>query len=150
MAPRLIRLPAMPTRSIIVTAKSIESGMAEATISPARRFPRKANRTAMTRTAPSNRFRSTVLKTWFDQVGPLVDDRRSSTPGGRAVLHVLHGLVEGHRHVAGVLAHPHEGEARGRPRPCRWRSTPPRRIAWPMADLGDVPDADRHAVAGRR
>ena len=39
MAPRLIRLPAMPTRSIIVTAKSIESGMAEATISPARRLP---------------------------------------------------------------------------------------------------------------
>ena len=64
MAPRLIRLPAMPTRSIIVTAKSIESGMAEATISPARRFPRKAKSTAMTRIAPSNRFRSTVSRTW--------------------------------------------------------------------------------------
>ena len=65
MAPRLIRLPAMPTRSIIVTAKSIESGMAEATISPARKFPRKAKSTAMTRIAPSNRFRSTVLSTWL-------------------------------------------------------------------------------------
>ena len=65
MAPRLMRLPAMPTRSIIVTAKSIESGMADATMSPARKFPRKAKRTAMTRTAPSKRFRSTVFSTWL-------------------------------------------------------------------------------------
>lgn len=63
MAPRLIRLPSMPTRSITVTANSMDSGMAEATMSPARRLPRKAKRTATTRIAPSRRFRSTVLST---------------------------------------------------------------------------------------
>ena len=44
-------------------ANSIESGMATATISAARRLPRKANSTATTSSPPSNRFLRTVSMT---------------------------------------------------------------------------------------
>ena len=60
MAPRLIRLPAIPHQSIISTAKNMASGMAQATTSPARRFPKSRNSTAMTSSPPSDRFFSTV------------------------------------------------------------------------------------------
>ena len=63
IAPRLMRLAEMRDSTIPVKASSIESGMAEATISPARMLPRKAKRTATTRSAPSSRFVSTVRMT---------------------------------------------------------------------------------------
>ncbi len=65
IAPRLIRFPEMPYFCIPVSAKSIESGIAEATISAARMFPNSANRTATTSTAPSKRFFSTVRIVFF-------------------------------------------------------------------------------------
>ena len=63
-APRLRRLPAMPNRSIPEKAKSIDMGIAHATMSPARRFPRNRNSTATTRSPPSNRLLRTVSMTW--------------------------------------------------------------------------------------
>ena len=64
MAPRLSRLAAMPKRSMPEKANSIDSGIARATISAARRLPRKANSTATTSSPPSNRFFRTVSMTW--------------------------------------------------------------------------------------
>ena len=63
MAPRLIRVPATPKRSIMSKAKSIDSGMARATMSPALRLPRNAKSTAMTSSAPSSRLLCTVCST---------------------------------------------------------------------------------------
>ena len=60
IAPRLIRLPEMPARTIPVKANSIDSGMAAATISPPRTLPRNSSSTAMTSRPPSARFRCTV------------------------------------------------------------------------------------------
>ncbi len=60
MAPRLSKLAAMPASTIMLPANSIESGMARATIRPARRLPRNTNRTAMTSSAPASRLCSTV------------------------------------------------------------------------------------------
>ena len=52
--PRLRRLAVIPNRSIPEKANSMESGIANATISPARKLPRKTNNTAMTSRPPSN------------------------------------------------------------------------------------------------
>ncbi|MNS72844.1 hypothetical protein D3C72_1062640 [compost metagenome] len=60
IAPRLIRFALTPKTFIIPNAKSIASGMAEATISPARKFPRNSTSTKITINAPSIRFFSTV------------------------------------------------------------------------------------------
>ncbi|MNX85812.1 hypothetical protein D3C86_1176660 [compost metagenome] len=61
MAPRLIRFPLTPKRCIIVTAKSNDKGITEATTKPARQFPRSKTRMKITIKAPSIRFFSTVL-----------------------------------------------------------------------------------------
>ena len=60
IAPRLIRLAVTPVASITLAAKSIESGIARATISPARMFPSSASKTTMTSTPPSRRLCFTV------------------------------------------------------------------------------------------
>ncbi len=60
IAPRLKRLAAIPNRNIPEKAKSIDRGMAKATIRPARRFPKKTNKMATTSKPPSNKFFSTV------------------------------------------------------------------------------------------
>ena len=60
MAPRLIRLAETPNSRMRMKAKSIASGMTDATISPARTFPRKRIRTRKTMIAPSIRLRITV------------------------------------------------------------------------------------------
>ena len=60
MAPRLIRLAVTLKRRIMMNAKSIASGMTEATISPARTLPRKIISTRKTMMAPSIRLLTTV------------------------------------------------------------------------------------------
>ena len=60
---------------------------------------------------------------------------------------LVHRLVEGHRHVARVLAHPHEGEAEDDlALAVGGRAAAADGVA--DGDLGDVADADRHAVVG--
>ena len=63
IAPRLSRLAEMPNRNIPENAKSIESGIARATIIAARRLPKNANSTAITNKPPSNRLFFTVRMT---------------------------------------------------------------------------------------
>ena len=60
-APKLIRFPLTPNKFIIMTAKSKESGITEATKIPALKFPRNNTRTKMTMRAPSSKFFETVL-----------------------------------------------------------------------------------------
>jgi hypothetical protein len=60
MAPRLIRLPDTPNRRMRLMAKSMASGMTDATTSPARQLPRKSTSTNTTMSAPSSRFFWTV------------------------------------------------------------------------------------------
>ncbi len=60
MAPRLIRFPDSPARRIPVNATSIESGIAELTMRPARRFPSRRSSTTTTSRPPSTRFVATV------------------------------------------------------------------------------------------
>ena len=64
-APSDIKLPDTPNIFIIMTAKSIDNGITEATISPARRLPRNNTRTKTTINAPSKRLISTVLMALF-------------------------------------------------------------------------------------
>ena len=63
MAPRLIRLPESPACIMPVKAISMARGMADATIRPARRSPRKRNSTATTSRPPSSRLLRTVVMT---------------------------------------------------------------------------------------
>ena len=60
IAPRLSRLAAMPDCSMTLPANSMASGIAVATIRPARRLPRNANSTATTSRAPASRLCFTV------------------------------------------------------------------------------------------
>lgn len=60
MAPRLIRLAETPNTRMRMKAKSIASGMTDATIRPARTLPRKTISTTKTMIAPSIRLRITV------------------------------------------------------------------------------------------
>ena len=60
-APRLIRLPLTPNKFIMMMAKSMASGITEATKKPARKFPRKSTSTNITINAPSSKFLLTVL-----------------------------------------------------------------------------------------
>ena len=60
MAPKLIKLPEIPSKFIMAIVKSIESGMTEATIKPARKEPKKKIKTNKTMSAPSKRFVLTV------------------------------------------------------------------------------------------
>ncbi len=61
IAPKLIKLALTPKTFISPSANSSASGIAEATIRPARKFPRNNTRTKITIKAPSIRFFSTVL-----------------------------------------------------------------------------------------
>ncbi len=60
-----MRFPETPKAFIMITANNMDSGITEATISPARRLPRKITRMKTTISAPSNRFFSTVLMALF-------------------------------------------------------------------------------------
>ena len=60
IAPRLIRLPEIPSCFMAMNAASIDSGIAEATIRPPRRLPSSSSSTTMTRSPPSIRFFATV------------------------------------------------------------------------------------------
>ena len=60
IAPRLIRLADTPKILIIIKPNSMASGMTDATMRPARIFPRKIMRTRNTMMAPSIRFFITV------------------------------------------------------------------------------------------
>ncbi|MNE25381.1 hypothetical protein D3C80_1187100 [compost metagenome] len=61
MAPKLIRFPETPKKFINVIAKSIASGITDATTNPARRFPNNNTNTKITIKAPSARFFETVF-----------------------------------------------------------------------------------------
>ena len=59
-APRLIRLPETPPRTMPVMVISIAIGITAAVISAARKFPSRSSSTTMTSSAPSTRFLVTV------------------------------------------------------------------------------------------
>ncbi len=82
IAPRLIRLAETPKTSIHPKAKSIERGMTEAVISPARQFPIKSTSTNMTMIPPSKRFTATVLMVLFTRID-LSKKACISKPSGR-------------------------------------------------------------------
>ena len=60
MAPRLIKLPDSPSALMTVTANNKASGMVVATTMPARKSPSKSSKMAITNSAPSSRFLTTV------------------------------------------------------------------------------------------
>ncbi|MNQ91623.1 hypothetical protein D3C85_1070130 [compost metagenome] len=61
IAPSDIKLPPTPNLFIKIIANSIESGITDDTIKPARRLPRKNTSTKITISAPSIKLVSTVL-----------------------------------------------------------------------------------------
>ena len=61
IAPKLIKLALTPNTFIKAKANSIAKGIADATINPALKFPKKRTKTKMTINAPSIKFFSTVL-----------------------------------------------------------------------------------------
>ena len=86
------------------------AGWPSATISPARMLPRKANRTATTRSAPSSRFVSTVRITRRTRVARSWSGTMR-TPSGRDGCELLHRLARAGRHLERVLAGQHLDEA---------------------------------------
>lgn len=62
IAPRLIRLPDTPVQRIAENATSIDSGIAAATSSPARRLPISKSRITTTSRPPSSRLVATVRR----------------------------------------------------------------------------------------
>ncbi len=63
IAPRLIKLPAIPVAIIMLLAKRNDSGIDAATINPARSPPPKTNSAATTSVAPISRLCSAVAST---------------------------------------------------------------------------------------
>ena len=61
MAPKLIRLALTPNKFIKASANNKDSGIADATIKPARRFPKNNTSTNTTINAPSIKLVFTVL-----------------------------------------------------------------------------------------
>ena len=59
-APRLMRLPLTRASTMPVIVNSIDSGITSVVASAARKLPSSANSTAMTSSAPSNKFVRTV------------------------------------------------------------------------------------------
>ena len=60
MAPRDMRLPVTPSRTMPITAIPMLSGMASAAMSDPRKLPSVRNSTTTTRAAPSARLMATV------------------------------------------------------------------------------------------
>ena len=60
IAPKLIKLALTPNTFIKPRANNMDNGMADATISPALKFPKNKTKTKMTIRAPSIKFFSTV------------------------------------------------------------------------------------------
>ena len=60
-APKLIRLALIFCSAIPAKVNNMDSGITQAVISAARKFPKNKNRITMTRIAPSTRFFCTVL-----------------------------------------------------------------------------------------
>ena len=81
-APRLMRLPGTPNVFIPIAIIRNEKGITRTAISAARQFPRKRNRDAATRSAPSVRFRSTVPTVALTSLARS-SATFTSTPGGR-------------------------------------------------------------------
>ena len=148
MAPRLSRLAAMPKRSMPEKANSIDSGMASATISAARRLPRNRNSTATTSSPPSNRLLAHRVDDVVDQLGAVVDRSRPSTFGGSVAL--ISSSLSFSAQVTSWLFSPMSMKPRpSTTSPLPSAVTAPRRISWPICHVGHVADADRHAVLGR-
>jgi hypothetical protein len=61
IAPKLMRLALTPNTFIIPNANNMDKGIAEATIKPARKFPRNKTKTKITINAPSNQDFSLLL-----------------------------------------------------------------------------------------
>ena len=81
-APRLIRLPDTPPRTMPVRVNSIDSGITAAVISAARTLPSSRNSTTTTRIAPSTRFLATVrMVRSTSEVRSYIGSAR--TPAGR-------------------------------------------------------------------
>src|SRR5262249_23262735 len=66
----------------------------------------------------------------------------------KRLFHILHGLVEGHRHIAGILPHPHEGESKHDLAFAVGGDAAPADHV-PDCDLGHVSDPDRNTVPSR-
>ena len=84
-APRLIRLPEMPSLFMPMAVMSRDNGITSAAITAARQLPSNANRMTTTSSAPSVRFLATVLMV------ATTNCERSSvgtmlTPGGMVLL----------------------------------------------------------------
>ena len=84
-APKLIKFPETPKTFINEIANNIASGMTEATIKPARKFPSNRTRTKITINAPSIRFFETVEIALFTN---FVRSKYTSisTPSGKVCL----------------------------------------------------------------
>ena len=81
IAPKLIRFPLTPKAFIIITANNMAKGITEATIRPARKFPKNNTNTKMTINAPSIRFFATVLIALFTNL-LLSINASATTPSG--------------------------------------------------------------------
>ena len=126
IAPRLISVPAMPKRIIASKANSIESGIAAATMSPARRLPRNSEQHRDDEERALEEVRPHGAQHAIDELGALVDGLDLRRPRGRRVFDLLEPRRRA-RSVTSWLFSPieHEAEARAPPRPRRRRS--PRR-----------------------
>ena len=85
IAPKLIKFPLTPNAFIKITAKSMDKGITEATISPALKFPRNKIKTKITIKAPSSKFFVTVPIALSTNL-PLSIKASATTPSGNVLL----------------------------------------------------------------
>ena len=145
MAPRLKRLAAMPNCSIPEKAQSIESGMAKATISPARRFPRKMKRTAMTKQAALKEILLDRVDHVVDQLRAVIDGLNLNA-GGQRLFDFFELILQRPGDFVAVFAHQHEAQAEHRFAASIGRDRSAANLVSNL-DIRHVADANRHAVA---
>ena len=145
IAPRLIRLADTPVASMMLAAKSIDSGMASATISPPRRLPSIASSTTITRTPAGHQVVQHRAQGLVDQVSAVIE-RLDRDARGQAFLKLGDLGLDIVDHLPAVLADQHHHQAGddlsftvagGQPRPDHRRGV----------DLGNLADGHGHAVA---
>ena len=143
-APRLIRFPETPPRTIPVTVISMESGITAAVISAARMLPSNRNNTAMTSSAPSMRLVRTVAMVRSTRLV------RSYTGWiehalRQTLLNLRDSRSRGSRHRAAVFADQHDHGAEHDFLAVLRGGAGTQLLSF--AHRGDVANPNRHAVA---
>ena len=137
IAPSDMRLPSMPNAFIMPKAKSMLSGMTDATTSPARQLPRNSTSTNMTMSPPSMRLRAIVPSTLPTRSVRSMNGSMTTPSGSERCICAMRSftlrLTSWKFSPLSMMAMP----ATTSPSPLR--VTAPKRVAWPSCTCATSP-----------